>query len=239
MQAYKFLADGAAGRFSGFTWPQPEGGKPGAWIVADAVDVCRSGVHACRTRDLLDWIDDELWEVELDGELEEQESMILARRGRLLRRIEAWDAAAAAAFADDCAWRAQAIAVRALRRDGATGEADRLEAVDDLLDVQILAALSSRRPEPAAAVAAGFAADAVALARGQRPDTWDLGVALADPAPVQTPAAIAANLGFVVAHVAGLEAVAATGDGTAYASGFAVERAAQLRWLEDRLPLRH
>ena len=237
MHAYKFLASGGAGRFSGFEWPRPEGDEPGAWVSDGPVAVCLTGVHACRVTDLPDWLDDELWEVELDGEVREEASMVVGERGRLVRRLEAWDALAAAALADECAWRARTIAVRALRRDGAAAEADRLETVDDLVDMQILAALASRRPEASSAIAAGFAADAVALARGQRPDTWDLAVALAEPAPAQTPAATAANLTFVLAHVAGLDAVAETGDEAAYASGFAAERAWQVRWLTERLRL--
>jgi hypothetical protein len=76
-----------------------------------------------------------------------------------------------------------------------------------------------------------------ALARGRRPETWDLERALAEDAPSQTPAATAANLGFVVAHAAGREAVAAAGDEAAYADGFAAERAWQLAWWVERLAL--
>jgi hypothetical protein len=237
MHAYKFLAAGCRGRFSDFEWPQPVGGEPGAWVDAGSIDECLTGVHACRATDLLDWIDDELWLVELDGAVEEQASMVIAERGRLLRRIAEWNDAAAAAFADDCAWRARNAAVRALRHDGAAAEADRLDAVEDLIDMQIVAALASRRPEAASATAAAFVADAVALARGQRPETWDLAVALAEPAPAQTPAATAANLAFVVAHAAAAAALAETGDDTAYAKAFAAERAWQLEWFRSRLPL--
>ena len=237
MHAYKFLASGSRGRFSDFEWPQPAGDAPGAWVDAGSVDECLTGVHACRTTDLPDWIDDELWLVELDGAVEEHASMVVAERGRLLRRVDEWDAAAAAAFADACAWRARGVAVRALRHDGADAEADRLAAVDDHIDMQIVAALASRRPEGASATATAFAADAVALARGQRPETWDLAVALAEPAPAQTPAATAANLAFVVAHTAGAAAAAETGDEAAYANAFAAERAWQLEWLREHLPL--
>lgn len=238
IRAYKFLAGGGAGRFSGYEWPRPAGDEPGAWVSAQgSVAVCVDGVHACRAQNLTDWIDDELWEVELAGEILEEASIVIGERGRLLRRVAAWDAATASEFADACAWRAGEIAVRALRRAGFAAEADRLEATDDLIDMQILAALASRHREATSATASAFAADAVALARGQRPETWDLAAALTEPAPAQTPAATAANLGFVVAHAAGLDAVAETGDEAAYASGFSVERAWQLRWLTERLGL--
>jgi hypothetical protein len=238
MRAYKFLTEGGAGRFSGFEWPRPTADEPGRWVAAEGtVTVCLTGVHACRLTDLPDWIDDELWEVELAGELKTEQSMVVAERGRLVRRIDGWDARTASALADSCAWRTRAIAVRALRRDGNAAEADGLEAADDLIDMQILAALASRRTEASSATAAAFAADAVALARGQRPETWDLAVALTEPAPTQTPAATAANLAFVVARAAGLDFVAETGDEAAYASGFAAERAWQLHWLIERLTL--
>ncbi len=238
MRAYKFLVRGSAGRFSGYQWPRPAGDEPGAWVSSEgSVAVCVSGVHACSVEDLTEWIDDELWEIELDGDVLAAATMVVGERGRLLRRVDGWDAAAASALADACAWRAREIAVRALRRDGLADEADGLEAADDLVDMQIRAALASRPRGLASATATAFAADAVALARGQRPETWDLAHALSEPAPSQTPAAMAANLGFVVAHVAGLDAVAETGDEAAYATGLAAERAWQRRWLIERLGL--
>jgi hypothetical protein len=45
----------------------------------------------------------ELWEVELDGDVVEQERKVVARRGRLLRRVEVWDDAANRAFLEACA----------------------------------------------------------------------------------------------------------------------------------------
>lgn len=239
MLAYKFLANGGTGRFSGFEWPAPVDGEPGAWVSAEgSIAVCVSGVHACRVADLPDWIDDELWTIELSGEIREESSMVVGERGRLLQRVDGWDEQAAADFADACAWRARDAAARALRRDGALAQAEQLESTDDLVDMQIVAALASRTPAPTSAVVAGYAADAVALAHGQRPDTWDLAVALAEPAPAQTPAATAANLGFVVAHVAAVDAAAEAGDESVYATGFARERAWQLHWLKERLGLR-
>lgn len=84
MTAYKFLAAGGIGPFTGFRWPV------GEWVEADGVDLCRVGIHACRASDLPNWIDDELWEIELDGEVVEQERKLVARRGRLVRRLEGW-----------------------------------------------------------------------------------------------------------------------------------------------------
>jgi hypothetical protein len=97
--AYKFLERGGVAPFSGFEWPV------GEWVDAGTVDPCRRGIHACRVRDLPLWIDDELWELELDGEVVEQERKVIAQRGRLTRRVEAWTPDTALAFARFCARR--------------------------------------------------------------------------------------------------------------------------------------
>jgi hypothetical protein len=88
--AYKFLRPDGTGVFTGFRWPLPEAGSPGAWVESTA-EPCRSGVHACRVADLPLWAGRVLYEVELDGQLVEEPTKVVAARGRLVRRIEAWD----------------------------------------------------------------------------------------------------------------------------------------------------
>lgn len=101
MKAHKFLAAGRLGRFSGFAWPEP-----GAWVEAGApVEDCTAGIHACRPGDVLDWIDDELWEVELGGAIREADGMLVAERGRLLRAVAGWTPAVAFELAELCASR--------------------------------------------------------------------------------------------------------------------------------------
>lgn len=122
MIAYKFLEADRTGRFSGFRWPEP-----GAWVRPGAeTDSCRRGIHACRTRDLPWWLAEELWEIELDGEIRRDEHKLVASAGRLRTRIEGWTTACAQEYADACAWRARERAVEAL-----TG-ARRLAAADEL-----------------------------------------------------------------------------------------------------------
>lgn len=84
MIAYKFLADGAVAPFTGFRWPVDQ------WVVAEALAPCREGIHACRARDLPYWLGRELWEIELDGKILEQERKVIAERGRLVRRRTEW-----------------------------------------------------------------------------------------------------------------------------------------------------
>jgi hypothetical protein len=88
--------------FAGVTWPEP-----GEWLAPD--------VHALRPEALAVWLAEELWRVDLDGEVDEiVPGVLVAERGRLLARVEAWDDEAAREFARACAERARA---------GATGQA--------------------------------------------------------------------------------------------------------------------
>ena len=89
MIAYKFLRDDGTSVFTGFQWPLP-GDAPGTWVEA-RVEQCRSGIHACRPTDLPLWAGRRLYEIELSGEIVEEETKVVASRGRLLRRLEAWD----------------------------------------------------------------------------------------------------------------------------------------------------
>ena len=99
MIAYKFLQAGAVGPFTGFRWPV------GEWVEAAGVDPCLQGVHACRVRDLPFWLGRELWEIELAGAVVEQNRKLVAERGRLTQRIEAWDEGVAQEFGRFCARR--------------------------------------------------------------------------------------------------------------------------------------
>ena len=115
MIAYKFLRDDGTSVFTQFPWPLPNGG-PGVWVGA-AVDPCRTGIHACRRADLPLWAGRRLYEIELDGEILEEATKVVASRGRLLRRIEAWDDAFRDRYTRMCADRAHELA-RAASLDG-------------------------------------------------------------------------------------------------------------------------
>ena len=108
MIAYKFLRPNGTTVFSPFCWPLPANG-PGAWVEAP-VDPCRSGIHACRPGDLPYWVGPALFEIELDGDILEQRTKVVAPRGRLLRRLTVWEEGLSDAFTRDCADHAHAIA---------------------------------------------------------------------------------------------------------------------------------
>jgi len=231
--AFKFLERGAVGRFSGFAWPQPSADHPGDWVTAtDEVRQCYDGVHASQTEDMLNWLDDELWQVELEGDITVHDGMLVARRGRLLHRVDAWNEQTASVFAADCALRARHRALGALRRVGLTEESERLVQAAGLREVEAVAAAATEATtDPDAAELTGFVADAVALTTGRRPDAWRSSAG-GNPAITQTPAATAANVAFVVAHVAGREAATTNPeDPHSYQEAFNAERATQIAWL--------
>jgi len=132
MIAHKFLRSGRHGPFSGFEWPEP-----GEWVRPGAEpDLCRNAIHACRVRDLPWWMSEELWEIELDGDVHVGEHKIVAPAGRLRARIDGWTAACAEEYAQACAWRARDCAVETLRRAGHRQAASELAAcatLDELL----------------------------------------------------------------------------------------------------------
>jgi len=106
--AYKFLRPDGTGVFTGFSWPLPNG-DPGPWVEA-TVDPCLSGIHACRPKDLPLWAGHILYEAELDGEIVEERTKVIASRARLTRRIEAWDDAMRERYTRMCADRAHELA---------------------------------------------------------------------------------------------------------------------------------
>lgn len=108
MIAHKFLGAGGRSRFATFRWPLP-GAGPGAWVEAPIVP-CRSGIHACRPADLPIWTAEELYVIELDGELVHERTKVVAPRARLLRRVDAWDRGVRDAYVRMCADRAHAAA---------------------------------------------------------------------------------------------------------------------------------
>jgi len=115
MIAHKFMRSGARSLFAQRRWPLPAEGGEAAWLEATPgpLVACRNGLHACRAEDLAFWIADELWEVELEEWISAPDALV-ARRARLSRRIERWDAVEVRAqFADACVARAAAGCARA------------------------------------------------------------------------------------------------------------------------------
>jgi hypothetical protein len=166
MIAYKFLRSGRIGPFSDFRWPEP-----GVWIrAADDLAACRSGIHACRTQDLPWWLADELWEVELEGEVRFEKHKIVAPAGRLRSLVEQWTPACAQEYADACAWRARDRAVHALSRAEHPGAARELAGCDTL-DAALSAARRLAEHVPEARIILTIAGDGAVRALTGAPPT--------------------------------------------------------------------
>lgn len=119
MIAFKFLLPGGRGRFSGLVWPTPENGTAGRWVEGGTPDPGRRGVHASRAEHLPVWALPELWQIELDGDMRELRTVLVAERGRLLSRVDAWHDDAIDAFIAEC--RSTAVTL--------VGDAPRLEPI--------------------------------------------------------------------------------------------------------------
>lgn len=208
MKAYKFFRAGRVAPFSEVVWPE-EG-----WVGADgALETCRSGVHACRLDQIAYWLGEELWEVELEGEVAETDLKVVAPRGRLVRQVRAWDDDARREFAAECVRRAAGYAGAELREQGITAEADVLEQATDI------DGFAERAREAGEAAAEAGAGDAV-----------DLAAFVADAAGYAN-AGDTPGAAFVAAHAARVHAPPGVDD------PFAAERQEQARWLVARLGL--
>jgi len=229
MRAFKFLSEGGRGIFSDFSWPLPWNGTPGSWVTAGLpLEPCVKGIHVCREEDLPYWIDDELWVIELRGELATHGRMIVAEEGRLVTKIDGWNREAATTFAETCALRARAAAVEALRSADRDDEAAALESAADLSSVAETAQTIVRSGVSPESTSVSFAADAAALVRGARPEGTPQVAAIAGS---PSAGAIAANLAYVVSHIAGC--TAGTPGTAEYEAAAERERAWQRAWFHD------
>jgi hypothetical protein len=207
--AYKFLCPGRVAPFTRHVWPAPGG----EWVTdapSQAIAICLDGVHACRARDLPLWLDEELWEVELDGAIVESDSKLAAERGRLTRQITAWNPGTISDFALACAMRTRDQALWALRRSDTPQErdaADSLARAFTAREVQAVCEAAEATASEEAKPVLGYAADAA-------------GSALDDAC---------AEGAYIAAHAAGV---------LHGADAEIAERAWQAAWLAERLELR-
>ena len=66
---------------------------------------CENGLHLCRRQDLLTWLGPVIWRAEYEGELVEADDKVVARRARVVERLDNWNERTARLFAADCAER--------------------------------------------------------------------------------------------------------------------------------------
>jgi hypothetical protein len=163
VRLYVFLSSGRESFLTGVRWPAPESGGPAAWVETGA-DAPDDGVRGYEVGDLTWWLDEELWELELDGELRPARNSLLAERGRLLRRVDSWTPEVAEELTEACVERIREHAAEA-RQSGATVEA---EQYDGLASDAVVYAQDGGGAR-GAGVAAYIAAHAVAGANRDAP----------------------------------------------------------------------
>jgi hypothetical protein len=142
------------------------------WVRADAAtDPCGRGIHACRTHDLPWWLADELWEIELQGQVRVDAHKIVAAAGRLGSRVERWTPMCAQEYADACAWRVRGSTIQGLTDAGYEHAADKLS-MCATLDQLLIAARRLVEDLPDARIPLTIAADgAVRALSGAAPPT--------------------------------------------------------------------
>jgi len=215
VRLYVFLRAGRRASLSDFRWPAPEDGEPGGWVEVGG-DAPQDLIRVSTVDELLWWLDDELWEVELEGDLRSEGHAFVAKRGRLLSRVEAWTPDVAAELAEACAFRVRDAGAEALARAGLAPEANELAGCASLDALEQVGSAIAARGTDSAASLAGFAADAVLYARD-----------------ATAPARAAGVAAYVAAHAL------AGGDKTvaSYDARFSDERRWQAEWLTRRLRL--
>ena len=215
MIGYKFLNPDGTGPYSGFSWPLPlQQDLPSAWVeVRGRLQLCRNGIHACRVAQLPYWWGPQLWEIELTEPITDAGRVVLGARGRLLRRVGAWDEPTVRRYAQACAWRLRDHSMARLRARGRADAAHALAASTSLDSLAATAtALVDAVPDE---FIAGYLADAASFATGS--------MALVKTVP------------YVTAHAAGC----ASGQERcpAYEQGYRAERQWQAAWLAEQLGL--
>lgn len=211
MGLYVFLRAGRRASLDDVVWPAPDAGEPGAWAVSGA-----DPIRVYPPDELLWWLDDELWAVELDGDLRREGHAVVAERGRLLGRIEGWGHQAADDLVEACAFRVRDAAATALAEAGRGDEARSLAGCLTLEALERVGSDIGQGAGDAPTRLAGFAADTALYAR-EAPDSVRA-------------AAVAA---YIAAHaLAGGNKTVAS-----YEARFADERRWQAEWLSRRLRL--
>ena len=91
---YKFLQADNTGEYSGFDYYDylPKGGKPGKWLPkVESVIMCETGYHVCKKKDLLEWRNENLYIVDVRGEMVEGNDKSAFQQMRFVKRLNGWN----------------------------------------------------------------------------------------------------------------------------------------------------
>jgi len=202
VRAYAFLGTGATSYLTGAVWP-----APGEWLES------ADRIRACSAEDLAWWLDDELWEVELEGDVRRVGRALTATRGRLVARLEGWSGDIAAELVEVCARRVRDRAVQALEEAGRTEDAAILDVAETAEQIETVGRRLAGGRDGSSALA-GLAADVVLYARD---------------------AEVPARAAGVAAYIAAFALAGGDKGAPGYQERFEEERAWQAAWLRERL----
>ena len=212
-RAWKFLDEGSRGIFSGFVWPTSGvSGAPGPWVESHEVIACEQGVHACSVEQLAWWMSAQLWEIELAGPIVVNGPKMVAKRGRLIRLVDAWPALGPE-LAEWAVWRVRGYAVEVLTATGSSDAGAKLASATSFDDLGSTAAGIDLDPTSAEGVAVAQVTDSVDDVANPIFACWD------------------------AARAAGHRASVADRSINSFKRAFAAERVLQSQWIADRLRL--
>lgn len=87
---YKTLHKDGRSPFAGVDWYLPNG-KPGDWMPrVKTIVECQSGYHICRQKDLIYWIGETVYTVEVRGRVYRYGEKCACHQARLVSKIETW-----------------------------------------------------------------------------------------------------------------------------------------------------
>jgi len=161
MKYYKFIDENNRG-YNGFDYTDylPRDGQPGKPLptVEGKIEPCECGYHACKPQFVSSWINAQLYEVELSGNLVDAEDKTAASDMRFIRKVDKWDAKTQRLFAVWCAREALKLVDNPDPRSVAACDvAERYangKATDEELDAALAAALAAARAAARAAQSA-------------------------------------------------------------------------------------
>jgi len=106
---FKILKDGRSCNGGEYTWSLPTKDDDGEWTpgewtepIEGDLEACESGYHLADETQLIQWLGKEIYEAEAEGAFNDGDKWV-ARRARLIRKIETWNDRSARLFAVWCA----------------------------------------------------------------------------------------------------------------------------------------
>jgi hypothetical protein len=166
---YKILNQDGKSPYQGAEWYLPKGKHPGKWMPrVDRIERCGSGYHICKRGQAVQWLDAQIYEVEVKGELLKCNNKCVAQQARLIKKFDTWDEQTQRLFAADCAERVSHIA-----NDERCNEAIRVARMFALFLANRDELTAARAAAWDAAWAAGAAQDAASWAAEDAGDAGD------------------------------------------------------------------